>query len=260
MHVEDNDLKALIDCVAMRLDDEMDTLGEDLDVRRVLDDRDDVRIIWSLTDLLENLRQEQRSRRRGYASTNVGLGEFAGMHAAGVPEGAQNVAIGVETIGGEVEREVKRVQGVQGDLTAAVTDAIQLITDVHDKLWARMAKLEALVGEHEETRMEHHTKLNVHGKTHDAHNDTLETLSRRLNALDDRFPDTKFWGRIQHFERGVKRSLQDVARVVEGLQEKLQALELQGDDRWVRMQQRFGGVNELRSMIEEHVGETGTRH
>lgn len=253
MHVEDNDLKALIDCVAMRLDDEMDTLGEDLDVRRVLDDRDDVRTIWSLTDLLENLRQEQRSRRKGGSGR-----QFAGI--SNVPAPADPRLEMFEKLVAEHEEdrralraELGAVQATLGDLLAQSNDHREQLNALRPdavKCWTRVNELE-----------------------------------RKLDSLKARDPDVLLWGRIKAFERKMEKWAREVGevleartvnaelsaeallrltRVTEELHRNLQALELQSDDRWVKVQQgdNLLGVRlkDLEMLLENHVGEGEVRH
>lgn len=229
MHITNKDLKVLIDVLAERLDDDLDMLSD----THFMEERESVQMAWAVKDLLEHLRQEQRSR------TGQGTHQFAGISNA--------------------------------PSEPMVTNA----------MLARLDQLEGLVSEHEAERMALRAELGVvqagMGDLLAQSNDHAE----RLDLLKARDPDVLLWGRIRAFERKMERWAADVSKVleartgnaelqaeallrltkaVEDIYGDVQALEVQSDDRWVRTQQRWGKVNELQSRLEEHVGETGTRH
>lgn len=214
MHVSDENLKVLIDVLAERLDDDLDMLSDS----NFMEDRESVKMTWVVKDLLEELRQEQRSRGRA-------------------PAEAANSVVGV-------------VQATMGDHEAVLRDQQDQLNDVRSalvKLLEKVKRVEALVSDHEESRMEHHARLEDH--------------HARLKGRD---PDVMFWGRIRRFEMRMEAQLMGLGGLLRALEEKLQALEVQSDDRWVRTQKAGQAlsrqVETLHLVMEGHVGETGTKH
>lgn len=233
MHIDDKSLKVLIDVLAERLDDDLDMLSD----THFMEERESVQMVWAVKDLLENLRQEQRSR------IGQGTHQFAGISNA--------------------------------PSEPMVTNA----------MLARLDQLEGLMSEHEAERMALRAELGVvqagMGDLLAQSNDHAE----RLDLLKARDPDVMFWGRIKAFERRVNgwvaecnavleertrngelsaEALLRLTRVTEGLHEKLQALELQADDRWVRTQQMDRSlslkIDKLSRELSAHVGEGEVRH
>lgn len=211
MHITNKNLKVLIDVLAERLDDDLDMLSD----THFMEERESVQMAWAVKDLLEHLRQEQRSR-------SGGTHQFAGISNA--------------------------------PSEPMVTNA----------MLARLDQLEALVAEHEAERMALRAELGAAqatiGDLLAQSNDHAELIT----TLKARDPDVLFWGRIRRSEMRMEAQLMSMGGLLRALDDKLQALELQADDRWVRTQQRFGGMNELwaglQGDLETHVGEGEVRH
>lgn len=223
MHVSDENLKVLIDVLAERLDDDLDMLSDS----NFMDERESVKMTWVVKDLLENLRQEQRSRGmgRGFKTTNEGLEHhFPGMSNAPEDSVLGNVIVDLREFM-DLQSQLGEVQAELGDLKAQGNDHREQLNDIRPQ---------------------------------------LVSVLEIVDLLRARDPDVMFWGRIRRFEMRMEAQLMGLGGLLRALEEKLQALEVQSDDRWVRTQKAGQAlsrqVETLHLVMEGHVGETGTKH
>ena len=205
MDITDEELKLLADVIGERLDDDKDMLSDSDPLR----ERESIKTVWALEDLMGRIGEEQKARRS---------------------EGARRTFVLNET-------DVKfwgRIKAFETAVEKRLRELRDMIPeDVDDDL------------------QQFHVRL-------DAQNSETVRTNTRVGALEERAKTFHAYA--------VKHWIQTNAlrRQVEDLQAKLQALELQADDRWVRTQQadtrQALRVGELENALEAHVGETETRH
>lgn len=139
MHLTEDALKVLIDTVQLRLDDELDALGEDLDVNVVMNNREDVKELWVLKDLLKDLQVESRDRLRGGMEAGINVTNVfnPGSEFQKTTKIVEDLSEGYEGLAkdyAELRRELQVTQGTLGDLRAAVTDVVEMVRLGHTKL------------------------------------------------------------------------------------------------------------------------------
>lgn len=245
MELTDDALKVLIDTVQLRLDDELDALGEDLDVKLVMDRREEVKEIWVLKDLLSDLRRESRDRlRRGIeAGINVTVERGTPVdlnQEPGVIQTSEDLRLRTQQHGPFVttadardvlqrltnlEREWTGLKRSEGELSEGYEGLAQDFSDVRRELNRTQATLgdvraaltDSAQGSDERIRGLH-LRVGALEKASGSRRDGRLSEDER----DERF-NARFWGRLQNFEAAVGVSLRTVLRRLAEVEELVKA-------------------------------------